>query len=439
MALENDGVPSVAVHTQSFVRLARAVARTNGMPTTRQAFVPQPVVGRTRAELRAYIEGEDPDSRQPFARELIEGLTKPLTDEDLSGLSFTRDTPRLLDPGDEDDLQQLFVDNSWTDGLPVILPTEKRVQAMLGGTSYSPDEVVGRMSPTLFREKWEFTVEKVAVNAVMAGARPEYFPVILALAASGRSARGSSTSSHASIAFVNGPVRKEIGMNTGIGALGPWSHPNMTIGRAYGLLSQNLQGGSVPGESYMGSQGNPLSTSLVFPENEEDSPFEPFHVANGWDRDASTIWIGYGGFYKITGTGPRDNWEERFRHCLEACDPTEAPVLILDPLAAKEFSYRGYDRRKIQEWMAANSLVRARDYWDNLWSQVSLRPLGVSGVEPYASHLKADPDDLVQMFPADDVIVVVTGGSTQPVWKMIGAMGGMSMGGAGLCSIDDWR
>src|SRR3989442_13926695 len=90
----------------------------------------------------------------------------------------------------------------------------------------------------------------------MAGARAEYFPVILALGATGVSARGSTTSSMAAMAVVNGPIRHEVQMNSGTGAMAPYNHANATIGRAYGLLSQNLQGGSVPGLTYMGSQGN---------------------------------------------------------------------------------------------------------------------------------------------------------------------------------------
>ena len=105
--------------------------------------------------------------------------------------------------------------------LPIVLPTEERVAAMLAGTRRRPDEVVGRMRSTHFREHWEYTVEKVAVNAVMAGARPEYFPVILALAATGVTARSSSSSAMAAMAVVNGPVRDEIAMNAGTGAMGP--------------------------------------------------------------------------------------------------------------------------------------------------------------------------------------------------------------------------
>ena len=93
-------------------------------------------------------------------------------------------TPRLVEPDTEENLQQLFLDNNWTDKLPIVLPTEERVAAMLAHTSHEPDEVVGHMQPTANRGLWEYTVEKVAVNAVMSGAKPEYFPVILALAAS---------------------------------------------------------------------------------------------------------------------------------------------------------------------------------------------------------------------------------------------------------------
>ena len=229
MALEQGGVPTIAVHTQAFARLVRSVTKVSGMPTARQAFVPHPVVGVSPSVLRGYIEGEDPIQKRPFVQVMIEGLTGPFTDQDMHGVSFERSTPRLIEPDTEDNLQRLFMENNWTDFMPIILPTEERVERMLKGTSHPPDKVVGRLRPTNFREFWEFTVEKVAVNAVMAGASPEYFPVILALAASGITARSSSTTSFATIGIVNGPIRNEIGMNSGIGAMGPWNHANTSI------------------------------------------------------------------------------------------------------------------------------------------------------------------------------------------------------------------
>ena len=208
-------MPSVAVHTQRFARLCNATALSMGMPRLRQAYTPHPVVDQSAAHLRGYIDGSDAVSGRPFMQVVLDGLTGPLEDADLQGLSFERTTPRLVEPDSEDNLQRLFEENRWTDMLPIVLPTEARVEAMLRGTSHPPDKVVGRLRPTVFREAWEFTVEKVAVNAVMAGARPEYFPVILALASSGVTARSSSTTSFATIPVINGPIRNELAMRRG--------------------------------------------------------------------------------------------------------------------------------------------------------------------------------------------------------------------------------
>ena len=421
MALETSGVPSVAIHTHVFSRLARASALANGMPRARQAFVPQPVVDRTPAQLRAYIEGADPVSKRPFMQEVIEGLTGPLSEQDLTGISFDRSTPRLLAPDTEDNLQQLFAEKHWTDFLPVLLPTEERVEKMLAGTHQAPDKVVGRLRPARFREFWEFTVEKVAVNAVMAGARPEYLPVILALAASGQTARSSSTTSFATISVVNGPIRREIGMDAGIGVLGPYNHANATIGRAFGLLSQNLQGGSVPGESYMGSLGN---------------WWEPLHVQHGFKPTDSTASVFFGGWYTQGGYGPRETWKEKFIRCLTASEHHNPPLIVLDPIAARGFVELGFDsKRKLIDWCAENARLPAREYWDNQWIQTLVHPLAVAGVEPYATRLKARPDELVQMFLPADINIVVAGGETQGAWKMFGG----SLRQQATVSVDAWR
>src|SRR5438034_4876947 len=308
------GVPTVAMHTDKFDRVVRSVADVNGMPDLAQVFVPQPIMGKSAAQLRAYVDGKDPISGRPVRQEVIEGLTHPRSR--AAGAVYDRSTQRLVEPDTEDNLHRLFVERSWTDTLPIVLPTEERVAAMLAGTRRKPGEVVGRMRSTHFRESWEYTVEKVAVNAVMAGARPEYLPVILALAATGVSARGSSTSSLATMAVVNGPVRHEVGMNAGTGAMGPYNHANATIGRAYGLLSQNLQGGSVPGLTYMGSQGNGYAyTNVTFAENEEASPWEPFHVSLGHPSSTSAVSV-FGGVRHTAFTlGVREkHWREHVRH-----------------------------------------------------------------------------------------------------------------------------
>ncbi len=435
MQLENAGVPSVAVHTDVFARLARSVARANGMPRTRQAFVPQPVVDKTPQQLRDYIEGLDPTTKRPFMQEVIEGLSQPLDEEDLKGLSFDRSTPRLVEPGTEDDLQRLFLDNGWTDHLPVILPTEKRVAAMLKGTSHPPEQAVGRMRPTAYREFWELTVEKVAVNAVMAGAKPEYLPVILAHAASGITARSSSTTSLAMTTVVNGPIRDEIGMSSGIGALGPYNHANATIGRAYQLLSINGQGGSVPGDTYMGTLGNAYNYSATFAEAEERSPWRPFHVQKGYKPTNSTVSIFFGGRYTASGFGPRATWKEKFIRCLTSIDHNQAPLIVMDPIVARLFVDLGFDsKEKLAAWCAENAMMPAREYWDDQWVQTLTHPLAVAGVEPFASKLKAAPDALVAMYEPDDINIVVVGGETQGAWRMIGG----SYRNATV-SVDAWR
>ncbi len=436
MAVEADGVPTVAVHTQPFHRLARQAARANGTPTLRQAFVPQPVVGVSPQHLRAYIDGTDPVSKRPFMQELLEGLTGELTTDDLAGIGFERNTPRLLAPASEEDLHRYFEEQRWTDYLPVVLPTEERVEAMLRGTSRKPDEVVGQMRPANFREFWQFTVEKVAVNAVMAGARPEYFPLILAMAASGMSARSSSTTSWAAPAIVNGPIRHQIGMNCGIGAMGPYNHANVTVGRAHALLSQNLQGGSVIGETYMGSMGNAFNYACTWAENEERSPWEPLHVQHGFKAEDSTVTIFLGGWYTITGFGPRDTWEQRFRHSLAACDSFSPPILLLDPLVARGFVERGFVRKQqLIDWLGENARLTAREYWDDQWVQTLIKPHADAGVEPWASIQKAAPDEMVRKYRTEDISVVVMGGETQGAWKMVGG----NFARAKTVKVDDWR
>ena len=187
--------------------------------------------------------------------EVIFALTQPLTDAEKNSKPVKRPTwPRLLEPDTEANLHRLFLENGWTDGLPIVLPTEERVAEMLTGTDRDPQEYVGMMSVTTHEERLQYTVERVAAIAVMAGARPEHFPVILALGASGRPSMPSSTTSFASMMVVNGPIRNEIGMNCGLGALSPVNYANSVIGRAWTLMSINF-GDMRPGATFTASTG----------------------------------------------------------------------------------------------------------------------------------------------------------------------------------------
>jgi hypothetical protein len=429
------GIPTVAIHTSIFDKVVRSVTRMGGLPDAPSVFVPQPVMGKSGPELRAYVEGNDPVTGRPVMREIIEALTGNVAG--LHPAEIERSTPRLVEAATEAELHELFLRNNWTDKLPIVLPTEERVAAMLAATSQPADKVVGRMQPTPNRGQWEYTVEKVAVNAVMAGARPEYFPVILALAASEVTARGSTSSSGSAMVVVNGPIRHQIGMNCGIGAMGPYNHANATIGRAYGLLSQNLQGGSVPGDTFMGSLGNAYTyNSITFAENEERSPWEPLHVQRGYKAEDSVVSVFFGCRSTTFGLGLRkDYWREHVRDMLVAVDTVTAPVLLLDPITARQFIDRGgFDtKQKLIRFVHETAQMPAGRYWDMQLVQNYIYPNATLGVEPLATRLKAKPDELIPMFLEEAINVVVVGGEANGYWQIMGAKHRATV------SIDDWR
>jgi hypothetical protein len=270
----------------------------------------------------------------------------------------------------------------------------------------------------------------------MVGCRPEYLPVLLAMASSGVTARSSSTTSFAGLAVVNGPIRNEIGMNAGIGALGPWNHANVTIGRAWNLLCMNLQGGSVPGDTYMGTLGNLNSFSATFPENEERSPWAPLHTRFGFKPTESAVTVFRGGRYTQSGFGPREEWQSKFKRVFAACEARESPLIVMDPIVARGFVEKGFDTKdKLIKWCAENATLPARDYWNDQWVQTLVKPLAVAGVEPYASNLKAAPDDLVKMFLEEEINIVVTGGETQGAWRIYEGRRARDC----TISIDKWR
>jgi hypothetical protein len=122
------GVPTVAIHTNAFEKAVQSVTRMHGMSQARYTFVPQPVMGKTAEQLRAYVDGKSPISGRPVMQEVIEGLTRPAEGDGLKEIKFERSTPRLVDSDTDDNLQRLFLENNWTDKLPIVLPTEKTSQ-----------------------------------------------------------------------------------------------------------------------------------------------------------------------------------------------------------------------------------------------------------------------------------------------------------------------
>lgn len=439
MNMEDRGIPTAPLVTGAFTDLVRAVTFKAGMPRLRMTFVPHPVGGKSASELNAYVKGPSPVTGIPVIDEIVSALTVPLTSDEIATGTLDRPVPRLLGANTQDELQDMLRDACWSDGLPVILPTEARVAEMLKGTKRARDEVVGKMRPTETQEDWQYTVEQVAANAVMAGAKPEYFPVILALAASQVTAIHSSTSSFAAMVVVNGPIRHEIRMNSGLGALGPFNHANATIGRAYCLLSRNLAGGSVPGTTYLGSQGNPLNySSVCFAENQERSPWEPFHVQKGFRKEESTVSIFRGRTFSHLLEIREKTWKEQLRNMVSGFPPTPRTnlTLLVEPLAARALKEReGFEtKEQLQEWFHKNATLPYETYWDYQLVINYVEPLARKGQEPFASYLAQPPDSQVPQFADPKAIgVVVVGGEKNAYWF------GTDFNYMKSVSVDDWR
>lgn len=190
----------------------------------------------------------------------------------------------------DDDIESCF-ERGWTDGLPVTPPTDARIIRMLQGTKRAPDDVVGKVPPNLA----PVTVEKAAINAVMAGCRPEYFPVVLAALEAALEpvftmhGLWCTTCFSSPIIVVNGPITEKIRMNWGINALGQGNRANATIGRALQLIVRNV-GGGVPGDLDRSTLGGPGKYTFCFAEDEYTDPdWEPLSVSRGFERGQNTV------------------------------------------------------------------------------------------------------------------------------------------------------
>ncbi|HWO73389.1 MAG TPA: hypothetical protein VNN21_07505, partial [Dehalococcoidia bacterium] len=183
---------------------------------------------------------------------------------------------------------EYYYENGFTDGLPVVPPIEEFVQEFLATTSRSPDEIVLELAHL----ERACTVRQAAINAVMAGCRPEYFPVVLAAVEAFHKIGGGtmmqSTTGQAAVFIVNGPIRRRLGINCTGNIFGPGHRPNATIGRAVRLIVLNVME-IRPHDLDQSTQGTPAKYSCCFGENEEESPWEPLHVEMGFAPETSTV------------------------------------------------------------------------------------------------------------------------------------------------------
>jgi hypothetical protein len=396
------------------------------MPGLRVTYLISPVWGKTREQIRKDIVGKSPVSEKMIMEEIVENLTKPLTAEEkkTGTIQLSAGPERFTDTPDR--LQQYFMDNRMTDYLPIVLPTEERVAEMLKGTSHSPDEVVGKMAAhtqmggpndvEIFRH-WAYTVKTVAINAVMAGARPEYLPVILAVASTGKEALSVSDNSFAEGLIINGPIREEIKLNYGLGAMGPFSQANSTIGRAWNLLSLNAGDCGRVGTTYMGTVGNPMNwNDVIIAENEEDSPWKPYHVRKGFKPTESVVTLCEGWGVLSAKNSKYSVWQKDMdfpgiaKKIVNDQDGLFGALLVLNPTVANFIKEAGYDTvEKFTDYLLAPAEGQAapRD-----------QP-APKGKMPFGRRLQ--------------VSIAVTGGSNNNYWSY----GGMACRQS--VSVDKWR
>jgi hypothetical protein len=377
--------------------------------------------------LHGYIEGKDPATQRIVMEEVIEALTKPVSDADritdVAPAQRTGIRQALLEPDTEDNLQRLFYERGWTDGLPIILPTEERVATMLAGTGRAPDEVVAEIYLHDTQEYITFTVEMVAIIAVMSGARPEHLPVLLAIASTGQPSIPGSTTPFACMLLVNGPIRNEIGMNCGVGAFSPRNLANSVIGRAWTLLTINW-GYLRLKKQFWTSQGNPVGyNNMCVAENEERSVWEPFHVQKKFRKEESVISLfrGWSFVNNVVGSSQRSVGEDMFLHLTAMPALFSAATLILDPLVARHLKENEGHQTKLDfcRWISENYKVPAGQFWGTDLIDMMMAPVANQGVEPYATWKKLPPDVLIAPYDKpENINILVVGGETSPMWKV---------------------
>jgi hypothetical protein len=347
-------------------------------------YTPQPIDHVGDAALKAA---------QDMMDGLISGLTEPLTEiEKNPQPRVIEKLARIPFKGTLEEVQQFFQNRGWTDGLPIIPPTEDAVQKMLAGTSHPPDEIIGLIPP----ESWEANVEKVAVNAVMAGCKPQHMPVLLATLEAFRTE--------------------------------PMFYSTVRSAGSFGCL----QVVSVPGSTLMASQGSVLARGVAIAENEKDSPWEPYHVSKGFKAEESvlTLFSGENGF--------SNPMMDELIKLLKVDKHRRGTLVLIDPLTAKLFvRQKDYKTKEaLQEWLWESTQVTIEEWRDSYFYEADMKPLlGKPGHHPaWYADTSLPPDKMVHVFPNPEAIrVIVVGGSVGPVSQIWEMSHGCSV------SIDKWR
>ncbi len=312
-----------------------------------------------------------------------------------------------------EEINREYYARGWTDGLPIVPPSEERVYHMLAGTQRRPDSVLGCIPP-----RWgEATVEKIAINAVMAGCLPTYLPVLLtaveAMLEPQFNLYGIQATTHpvAPLIILNGPVARDLDINSGYNAFGPGWRANATIGRAIRLILQNI-GGGVPGQGDRSTQGSPAKYTYCIAENAARNPWEQLHVQRGFAQETSTVTVWGGeGPHNINDhvsqhavnllTTIADTAATMGMNCLYLND-TEM-LIVLGPEHAATIVADGWSREDVQKFLFERARVPLQ----------RARLGGMWGMQDWPKWL--DTQDDTTQIPVvrswQDMVIIVAGGA----------------------------
>jgi hypothetical protein len=346
--LEKLGLPTVTVCSAAFVHAARRQAAGRGMDDLPVVEIPHPMHSAPSDAIVARADA--------VAETLIAALTQ------RGPASATVSAERVPEKITLDDapeaLQEFFFSQSWSDGLPLTPPTEAAVRAMLAAAPRDGKTIFGPIPPRMR----EASLEKIAINAVMAGCKPEYFPVVLAAvdAVLDEDCRlygiQTATNNTAPLIIVNGPAVNKLGLNSRGNVFGAGWRANATIGRALQLILRNI-GGDIPGETDMATQGMSGKLTYCIAENEAESPWPPFHVECGYAPTDSTVSvIGASAGHNLFTYGCETGAEilDHFIGAMTALGhnnvifPT-GPLLVIGPEHAGVLARDGYDKTAIRQ------------------------------------------------------------------------------------------
>lgn len=320
-------------------------------------------------------------------------------------------------------IEEKLYKNGCTDGLPIVPPTEARVMAMIEHNKYDPQQIIGSIPP----QNGPATVEKIAVNAVMAGCKPEYLPVVIAAVAAmtskGFDLFGVQATTHpcGMLALINGPITKALDINSGCGMMGPCWKANATIGRAIRLILLNC-GGAFPGKVDKATQGSPAKFSFCFAENDEANPWEPFHVERGFKPADSTVTVlGAEGPHDING-GDATKSSSLLRMiassmmsagCSNARFIMGADILLcLGPEHAAIFKKDGVTKNEVKEYIFNTARIPLDFFSEEHLEARKKAP---------AQHGEFDGKPIPIALSRDNILITVAGGaglhsSWMPTW-----------------------